>query len=194
MNGNKGVYSVLVVSEQEKLYDSLRELLPMEDYHPMELVKSSGEARRKLVSGNYDLLIINTPLRDDFGTQLALDMSDTSMGILLFVKADLVDSVAYKVESCGIFTIAKPNSKQAIYSAVKLLSAMNTKLKKMEKIEQALKEKMADIRIVNRAKWLLIENLKMSENDAHYYIEKQAMDTRMSRREVAQGIIRTYDI
>ena len=42
-------------------------------------------------------------------------------------------------------------------------------------------------------KWLLIENLKMSESDAHYYIEKQAMDTRLSRREVAQGIIRTYD-
>ena len=52
---------------------------------------------------------------------------------------------------------------------------------------------MADIRTVNRAKWLLIENLGMTEKDAHYYIEKQAMDTRMSRREVAVGIIRTYD-
>lgn len=194
MDGNKCVYSVLVVSEKDKLYDSLREILPIETYSPMDLVHSAGEARRKLVSGRYDLLIINAPLHDDFGTQLALDMSDTSMGILLIVKADLFDSVSYKVENCGVFTLAKPNSKQAIYSAVKLLSAMNAKLKKMEKIEHALKEKMADIRIVNRAKWLLIENLKMSENDAHYYIEKQAMDMRMSRREVAQGIIRTYDI
>ncbi|MDD6276188.1 MAG: ANTAR domain-containing protein [Clostridia bacterium] len=194
MDANKRVYSMLVVSEKDKLFDSLKELLPAEDYYPVELAHSAGEARRKLVSGSYDLLVINAPLRDDFGTQLALDMSDTSMGILLMVKADLYDSVAYKVENCGVFTLAKPNSKQAIYSAVKLLSAMNSKLKKMEKIEHALKEKMADIRIVNRAKWLLIENLKMSENDAHYYIEKQAMDTRMSRREVAQGIIRTYDI
>ena len=52
---------------------------------------------------------------------------------------------------------------------------------------------MEDIRVVNRAKWLLIEHLSMTEQDAHYYIEKQAMDTRLSRREVAEHIIRTYD-
>ena len=56
-----------------------------------------------------------------------------------------------------------------------------------------MQEKMTDIRTINRAKWLLIENLNMSENDAHRYIEKQAMDTRSTRREVAEGIIRTYD-
>ena len=52
---------------------------------------------------------------------------------------------------------------------------------------------MADIRMVNRAKWLLIDNLGMSEKDAHHYIEKRAMDSRQTRREVAEGIIRTYD-
>ncbi|UKI36573.1 MAG: ANTAR domain-containing protein [Clostridiales bacterium] len=31
---------------------------------------------------------------------------------------------------------------------------------------------MADIRVVNRAKWLLMEKLNLSEKDAHYYIEK----------------------
>ena len=70
---------------------------------------------------------------------------------------------------------------------------MSVKLGQLEKKNRTLQEKMADIRTVNRAKWLLIENLGMTEKDAHYYIEKQAMDTRMSRREVAVGIIRTYD-
>ncbi len=63
----------------------------------------------------------------------------------------------------------------------------------MEKQNRTLREKMEDIRAVNRAKWLLIEHLSMTEQDAHYYIEKQAMDTRLSRREVAEHIIRTYD-
>ena len=70
---------------------------------------------------------------------------------------------------------------------------MSTKLEKMEKKNHTLMEKMADIRTVNRAKWLLIENVNMTEKDAHYYIEKQAMDMRLSRKEVAQNIIRTYD-
>ena len=40
----------------------------------------------------------------------------------------------------------------------------------------ALEEKMAEIRLVNKAKWLLISELKMNEPDAHRYIEKQAME------------------
>ena len=52
---------------------------------------------------------------------------------------------------------------------------------------------MSDIRVVNRAKWLLISHLGMCEEDAHYYIEKQAMDLRISRREAAELMIRTYD-
>ena len=53
-------------------------------------------------------------------------------------------------------------------------------------------EKMEEIRLVNRAKWLLIEKLTMTESDAHRYIEKQAMDQCVSRREIAKGIIQTY--
>ncbi|MDD7579368.1 MAG: ANTAR domain-containing protein, partial [Treponema sp.] len=96
-------------------------------------------------------------------------------------------------EDSGVLTIARPNSRQAFYGALKLLTAVSAKLAKMEKKNRSLIEKMTDIRTVNRAKWLLIENLNMTENDAHHYIEKQAMDTRLSRREVAEGIIRTYD-
>ena len=51
---------------------------------------------------------------------------------------------------------------------------------------------MNEIRLVNRAKWLLISELKMTESDAHRYIEKQAMDLRISKREVAENVIRTY--
>ena len=52
---------------------------------------------------------------------------------------------------------------------------------------------MDEWKIVNRAKWLLIGKLGMSEADAHRYIEKLAMDTRQTRREIADGIIKTYE-
>ena len=51
---------------------------------------------------------------------------------------------------------------------------------------------MEEIRLVNRAKWLLIGELKMDEPSAHRYIEKQAMDRCVSKGEVARGILRTY--
>ena len=55
-----------------------------------------------------------------------------------------------------------------------------------------LEEKMGEIRLVNRAKWLLISELKMSEPDAHHYIERQAMDCCVSKKEIAENIIKTY--
>ncbi|MBQ8385045.1 MAG: ANTAR domain-containing protein [Spirochaetaceae bacterium] len=48
------------------------------------------------------------------------------------------------------------------------------------------------MRLVNKAKWLLISELKMSEPDAHRYVEKQAMDRCVSRRFIAEEIIKTY--
>ncbi len=51
---------------------------------------------------------------------------------------------------------------------------------------------MAEIRIVNRAKWLLISELKLEEAEAHRYIEKQAMDRCISKRAVSEEIIKTY--
>ena len=52
---------------------------------------------------------------------------------------------------------------------------------------------MMEIKIVNRAKWTLINSLNMSEEDAHRYIEKQAMDRCVSKRAIAEEIIRSYD-
>ena len=57
----------------------------------------------------------------------------------------------------------------------------------------SLKRKLDDTRIVTRAKLLLMSRLKMSEAEAHRYIEKTAMDTGAKRREVAESIIRTYE-
>lgn len=65
-------------------------------------------------------------------------------------------------------------------------------MRKSEKKALSIEEKMEEIRIVNRAKWLLISELKMDEQGAHRYIEKQVMDRCISKRIVAEEIIKTY--
>lgn len=193
MTSGRTQYSVLVVSAVEKIYEYITEILPPGEFSPILRAASAGEAKRMLVSDEADIVIINTPLPDEFGTELALDLSGGTAGVLLLVKNDYFDQVCYKVEREGVLTVGKPSSRQTLYGAVKLAAAMSARLVKMERKNKTLREKMADIRTVNRAKWLLIENLNMTEKDAHYYIEKQAMDMRLSRHEVAENIIRTYD-
>lgn len=186
-------HRVLVVSGTEKIYDYLSDVLPRSDFELTMMVGSAGEARRIFIDNTADIVIINTPLPDEFGSELAVSLSSGACGVLLLVKAECFDQICCEVESDGVLTLAKPVSRQSVYSAVRLLCAMNARLGRLEKEKRTLQEKMADIRIVNRAKWLLIEHLSMNEKDAHYYIEKQAMDTRLSRKEVAENIIRTYD-
>lgn len=194
MASGKTIYRVLIVGASDKVFDSFRELLPPDRFDPPLRAGSAGEAKRLLLETSVDLVILNAPLRDEFGTQLALNLSEDNLCVLMLVPAESFDSVCYKVEEEGVLTLAKPVTRQSLQVCIKLLTAMRAKLMKLDKKNQVLQEKMQDIRTVNRAKWLLIEQLRMTENEAHYYIEKQAMDMRLSRREVAENIIRSYDM
>ena len=64
---------------------------------------------------------------------------------------------------------------------------------KEEKKTETMQKRMDEIRLVNHAKWVLISKLGMDEENAHRFIEKQAMDLRQTRSEVSQFIIRTYE-
>lgn len=189
----KRKYRVLVAGANDKLGESIAALLPKNEYEPPVFAASEGEIRRLALESTMDLVVLNTPLKDEFGTRLALDLADYNIAVLLMVQGDVFDQVCYKVEDYGVLTLAKPVSRQSFYTAVKLLTAMRAKMLRMEKKNQALQEKMQDIRTINRAKWLLITNLQMTEDEAHYHIEKKAMNSRLSRREAAEEIIRTYD-
>ena len=193
MNTPKPVRRVLVVSGNRQIHEFVTGILPGDSFEPISYASSVGEAKRLLLTSEFDILIVNTPLPDEFGADFALDASTRNVGVLLLCKNDVYDQLADKVEDYGVLTLPKPTTKQAIYTAVRLLSAVAARFAALEKKNKSLQEKMADIRVVNRAKWLLIENLGMSEKDAHYHLEKQAMDMRLSRREVAEYIIRTYD-
>ena len=193
MASGKNIYRVLIAGANDRTFDSLRELLPPGSYEAPLRAGSAGEVKRMLLETDVDLVILNAPLRDEFGTQLALNLAQDNLCVLMLVPAESFDAVCYKVEDEGILTLSKPVSRSGLLGAIKLLTAMRGKLRKLDRQNQALQEKMQDIRTVNRAKWLLIEIKRMTENEAHYYIEKQAMDMRLSRREVAENIIRTYD-
>lgn len=186
-------YSVLIVSSSEKFAAAIIPQLPENEFGPIETVRNCGEARRRLINQNFDILLINTPLTDDFGASLALDAAaDSKSGILMFIKNDIYDEVTDKVIDYGIFTMSKPTSMPVVHQILKNMYAMQERFRRMEKKAATLEEKMEEIRIVNHAKWILIQNMKMTEQEAHKLIEKQAMDTRRSKKEVAEGIIKTY--
>ena len=187
------IYSVLVVSASNKFNDSLRRLLPENRYSPVILAADVSDARRKLLEERYDLVIVNTPLPDDFGTRLALDVCASSgTGVLLLVGAEHYPDVNARVSPYGVLVLSKPTSAQLVNQSLLLLCGTRERLRRMDQKTASIEEKMEEIRLVNRAKWLLIEQLKMTEQDAHRYIEKQAMDRCVTKRVIAEQILSTY--
>ena len=69
---------------------------------------------------------------------------------------------------------------------------MISRYKKLEAQNEELKEKLSEVKLVERAKNVLMECLKMTEPQAHRYLEKQAMDMRVTKKEAANSVIRTY--
>lgn len=186
-------YSVLVVSASEKFVSAIRELLPVTDYWPVNTANSVAEAKRILLERPVDILVINAPLPDDFGTRLAIDVCNSSdAGVLMLVKNDIYNDIYAKAVEFGVMTLPKPTSSQMMTQCLRSLCAVRERLRKVGERQATVEEKIEEIRLVNRAKWFLIECLSLTEREAHRYIEKQAMDMRISKREVAEHIIRTY--
>lgn len=187
------VYSVLVVSAAKNFNDAMLAMLPEAKYSPVHIVASVSAAGRALTERSFDFVIINSPLPDDIGTRFAIDACDArNTVVLLMVRAELHADIYEKVAEHGVFTLPKPTSKPTLHMALTWMSSARERLRKSEKKTLSIEDKMEEIRIVNRAKWLLIRELKMEEPEAHRYIEKQAMDRCVTRREVAEEIVKTY--
>lgn len=186
-------YSTLIVSAADKFNTSLQELLPDFKYSPVQFESNVSSAKRLLLERDFDYVIINSPLPDSDGIRFSIDVCTNNHAIvLILVRNELYDSVFERVSPHGVFTLAKPISRQMISQSLDFMASTHARFKKLKKKTVSLEDKMQEIRIINRAKWILIEQLKMTEEDSHRYIEKQAMDRCVSKREIAEKIIKTY--
>lgn len=193
MLDDKRTQSVLIVSSGQKAVDYFNSILPERMYSPVNVAQSAGDAKRRLIEERFDIVIINTPLCDEFGIQFALDAATAyDSGIMIFVKSELYEQVSYKTEEYGIFTLSRPTTKQTVFEALRMLAASRSRYIALREKSESLEKKMADIRLINKAKALLFENEGMTEAQAHRYIEKASMDFGMKKSEVANNIIAKY--
>lgn len=186
--------NALIVSYTEKATAYFTEILSSASIEHVVALQSCGDARRLLLERSFDLVIINAPLRDESGESLARHIASEGIAqVILVVASEYFDAVSAICGNDGVLTISKPINKAVLWSALQLAHAAGSRLKRMQAENNKLKQKIEDIRIVDRAKYILISYLNMSEQEAHRYIEKQAMDMRQAKRTVAEGILKTYE-
>lgn len=185
----KDINSVMIVSKNSKMVEFIRSAMPPDKFSPVIVVADAGQARRTILRTPAEIVIIDTPLPDEFGTRLALDLSE-KCALAVIVKPELLERTSYKLEQHGIVTLPRTLYRSLLYQTLMLLSVSVTKMKQLSKDRDALKAKLREVRIVTKAKTLLISEKSMTEEEAHHYIEKAAMDSGKKKTDVAAELIR----
>jgi len=186
--------SALIVSNSEKDTAFFTEMLRAASVHQITSLASVDNARRLVLKQDFDVVIVNAPLRDESGESFSRHIASRGVSqVILLVKSEFFDSVSAVCEEDGVLTISKPADKTIFWASLSLAKSAQSRIRRIQAENAQLKQKIEDIRIINRAKCVLISFMNMSEQEAHRYIEKQAMDMRSSRRMVAEGILNRYE-
>ncbi|MCI5771750.1 MAG: ANTAR domain-containing protein [Clostridiales bacterium] len=193
MTASQRRYSLVLASPSNRFVQAVMPFLPDNRYETPVLCTDAAAVRKLLSVQKMDLALISMPLPDEAGLSLATDIcAGSGMGVVLLTSAARYQETSDRAAPFGVMTLQKPTSGQLLTQALGIACATRERLRRMEEKNASIEEKMEEIRLVSHAKWVLIDQLKMSEPEAHRYIEKLAMDRCVTRRAVAQDILSIY--
>ncbi len=185
---------ILLVSRKGKSKDMLVQLLEMEPTTQIEVAYTEEDAILLMEKTEFDLVIINSPLEGKTGVELATYAAEKyTAGVLLAIQNKYANMVAQKIESYGVLVVGKPIVKAFFNQAVKFAEVTRQRVLFLKEENMHLQIKLEEMKLISRAKCVLIQYLSMSEMQAHKYIEKQSMDMRLSKYRVAKRILKAYE-
>ena len=183
----------LLVSKLSSAVNVLKGLLEENGYEVGGIVSDPISAAEYADDTVYDIVVINSPLEDGDGSDLALAVSsETVCGVIMIVPAEKASFIGKKVTDYGVVVVSKPINKTLFTQLLGVVRAAQKRYAGLTKENERLRSSLEESKIINRAKFLLMQHLALSEERAHKYIEKQAMDMRISKLEVAKQVLKTY--
>ncbi len=154
---------------------------------------TGGEARRQALLAAPQLAVINTPLPDEFGRELALQLAAAGADVMLLAAAAQADKIAAGMEKQGVYVLPKPISRQSAAFALRVIRTARARTEQLRRQNQKLTRRLEEMRLISRAKCALVRYCDMTEPEAHRVLEQRAMDERLPIREVALDVLKTYE-
>lgn len=181
---------LLVISNHKETRTLFNKLAAMSNYSAPIYETSLSQAKMRLNNEHFDLVAIQTPLKDEFGTASARQMASLHhLPVLLFVNPELYDQTLYQVNENSVYVFSSTTGLLEIYQSIMMIDKMNDMIAKLEAKLAREKQKARDEKTIARCKLMLIENYRWSEEKAHHYIEKVAMDHSMTKVLVSKTLL-----
>lgn len=185
--------SIIIFSPEGETSDNIA--LAAGEYGFESVSVSDGNGARDLLSEkHFDMAFVNTPLEKEFGLDLAVFASKQGCGVIISAAAKHCDEIAKKIGDMDIFVLPRPINKAILLQTFRFVMLANDTKNGLNSKTEALENKLRDMKLIDRAKCVLVEYLRISEADAHRQIQKRAMDMRVPQVVIAQDILKTYEM
>ena len=143
--------------------------------------------------GGYDAAVLVLSASSAWDEVAHFFSLDTSLGVLALLRECAREEGERTFAGLGIPILPLNAGSKTFLFALEFAAKSNERLRSMRDENVRLKESIGDLKLVDRAKCALIQYLNMTESDAHRFIEKQAMNKRLSKREIALQILSAYE-
>ena len=168
----------------------LAEMLGEEGY---DVVGQAGDGARAIELAEElrpDLVILDVKMPVLDGISAAESIAGQRIAPVIVLTAFSQRELVERARDAGAMAyLVKPFSKSDLVPAIEMAVSRFAELAAVESEVADLKERLETRKVVDRAKGVLQEQLSLTEPEAFRWIQKTAMDLRLSMKQVAEGVI-----
>ena len=181
----------MVIAEDEALIRlDLAEMLGEEGY---EVVGEAGDGQTAIElteSRRPDLVVLDVKMPKLDGIAAAQRIAEQRIAPVVILTAFSQRELVERARDAGAMAyLVKPFTKSDLVPAIEMAVSRFAELQLLEAEVADLTDRLETRKAVERAKSVLQAQLALSEPDAFRWIQRTAMDLRLSMRQVAEGVI-----
>jgi two-component system, response regulator PdtaR len=185
-----GVRRVVIAEDEALIRLDLAEMLSEEGY---DVVGEAGDGQTAVELAERhrpDLVVLDVRMPELDGITAAQRIAEQRIAPVVILTAFSQRDLVERARDAGAMAyVAKPFTKADLVPAIEMAVSRFAELQTLEAEVADLTERLETRKAVDRAKAVLQRQLQLSEPDAFRWIQKTAMDLRLSMRQVADGVL-----
>jgi two-component system, response regulator PdtaR len=181
----------VVIAEDEALIRlDLAEMLAEEGYDVVGQAEDGEKAVELVLEHRPDLVILDIKMPRLDGIAAAERIAGQRIAPVVILTAFSQRDLVERARDAGAMAyLVKPFDQSDLVPAIEMAVSRFTELRQLESEVDDLTERLETRKLVDRAKGVLQQRLGLSEPDSFRWIQKTAMDLRLSMRQVAEGVV-----
>jgi len=190
MNSPEQAKPRIVVAEDEAIIRlDIVETLTEAGFDVVAQAGDGAEAVRLALELKPNLVLMDIKMPGTDGLQAAEILSEHKIPVVLltaFSSPDLVD----RASAAGVYSyVVKPFNPSNLIPALRIALSLHERISSQVQEVEDINEKLETRKLVDRAKGLLTEKMKLNEPEAFRWIQKASMDRRLTMKQVAITVI-----